>query len=381
MISEKKASLLPIFESAEGVHLTIYLVNRGNLIDLKRQLRESLREVNHWLQQVLTSEERRRFLEPLDKLLSDTRIFKGMKSNIGIFRNKDSFRILSVPVELERQCHLASSFHIKPLLRWMQVDREFLLLGLKQNSAHLYLGSQTAFQKVDSIIYPEPLTQKRTLNEYTSFKESRELRLKQDEAFAWLNEWLEQMTQKTKPKLFLAGEKPLVEGFLQHLNYKNVIKLPIALSFGDHNLSDSCFKIRQILKAEARSLLEQSLLEFRFAYDINLAKKNIFQIAKLAVQGRVKKLIIAADMNIFGKMDKKTGGLAIHPFDLDHEDDDLLDDLAQLVLASGGEVVVARRDEIPKGRVALALLDQQGTGAEKINVLQGSDILREKAAL
>ena len=61
-------------------------------------------------------------------------------------------------------------------------------------------------------------------------------------------------------------------------------------------------------------------------------------------------------MNIFGKINKDTGGLAIHPFHLDHEDDDILDDLAQAVIKYGGEVVVAPTDQIPSGRPILALL-------------------------
>ena len=58
-------------------------------------------------------------------------------------------------------------------------------------------------------------------------------------------------------------------------------------------------------------------------------EKNIFQIAKAAVQGKIRKLIVADGIQIFGKLDKHTGGVSINPAHLDHEDDDLLDDLSQ----------------------------------------------------
>ncbi|HND86606.1 MAG TPA: hypothetical protein PLU50_12385, partial [Pseudobdellovibrionaceae bacterium] len=124
MIIEKKVSLKSILESSEGIHLTAYLVNRGDLVDLKLQLQETLNEAYEWLYSVQSIEERKKFLEPLDALLNDARILKDMKGNIGIFRTKDSFRILNIPVDLERQCHVATTFHVKPLLRWMQLDRE-----------------------------------------------------------------------------------------------------------------------------------------------------------------------------------------------------------------------------------------------------------------
>jgi hypothetical protein len=101
---------------------------------------------------------------------------------------------------------------------------------------------------------------------------------------------------------------------------------------------------------------------------MNLAQKNIFQIAKAAIQGRIRKLIVADEIRIFGKLDLKTGGMAIHPFDLDHEDDDILDDLAQTVLAQGGEVVLASRDEIPKGRPVLAILNHENRKESQLGI-------------
>lgn len=49
-------------------------------------------------------------------------------------------------------------------------------------------------------------------------------------------------------------------------------------------------------------------------------------------------------------------GQAIHPVELDHEDDDILDDLAQAVLTAGGEVIVAPKDQLPTTSPVLAIL-------------------------
>lgn len=364
MIIDKKIALKPILESSDGIHLTAYLENQGDVIHLKSQIRETLNDANKWLDGVQTDDEGKKFLEPLVALLHDSRILENMKGNIGIFRSSNSFRILNIPVDLVRQCHVASTFHVKPLLRWMQVDREFLLLGLTDSSAHLYFGNQASLQKVDSIRFPEFFKQNVLLNEELNSKKPRQSRKRGDETFSWLSEWLDKMTQKSNPKLFLAGEKTLIEGLLRNLKYKNVVKTPAAPIFRDEDLSEICQIVRNTLKDEAKRTFDQALLEFRFAEEANLAKKNIFQIAKAAVKGRIKKLIVADGMSVYGKVDKKTGGLAIHPFDLDHEDDDILDDLAQTVLAFGGEVIIAPKEDIPKGRPILAILEHQGTDLE-----------------
>ncbi len=378
MLTSKKMTLKPLLESTEGVHLTAYLVNRGDLVDLKAQLRETINQSYEWLNPIMSPDERNKFLEPLDALLLDARIFKQINGNIGIFRNKECFRVLNIPVEVEQTCQVATSFHVKPLLRWLQTDQEFLLLGLEKESAHLYLGSQDSFKLIDSILFPEFFKERNSLDGYLSLKKVRQLKAKEDETFRWLNEWIDQLTKDTKPKLFVAGEKLLVESLNQNLKYKNAVKTAIAPSFGKHNVSDICSIVRKILKAESKESIEKALTEFRFAEEGNRARKNIFQISKAVVQGRVRKLIVTDELNIFGKIDKKSGGLAIHPFDLDHEDDDILDDLAQMVLSQGGEVIIASRDEIPKGRAILAILDDDSKELEKTEDLQQNEVLKER---
>ncbi|MBP9707834.1 MAG: hypothetical protein KBD78_09320 [Oligoflexales bacterium] len=245
MFNGKKIALRQILESSEGIHLTAYLVNRGDLVDLKVQLNEIINETHEWLQSVQSLEEKHKFFKPLYALLNDSRIFKSMTGNIGIFRNKNSFRILNIAVDIEKQCHVASSFHVKPLLRSMQFDHDFLP-------------------------------------------------------------------------------------------------------------------------------------EFRNAERQGLSVKNIFQISKAVVKGRVRKLIIADDWLIHGKVDKHTGSLTIHPFDVNHEDDDILDDLAQTVLAFGGEVVLVPRAEIPKSRPALAILQKRRKDSRKKELLKDNEHFRER---
>lgn len=345
MLTSKRTTLKPLLESADGVHLTVYLVNRGDLVDLKSQLRAAINQSYEWLNPVMSVEERNKFLDPLDALLLDARIFKQMKGNIGLFRNQDSFRVLNIPIQVEQTCQVASSYHVKPLLRWLQDDQEFLLFGITEDSAYLYLGSQDSFKLVDSILFS--------------------LVFKRDEVFIWLNEWITALTKNSKPKLFLSGEKSFVENLKRTLNYENLIKTPISNSFNRNSAGDLCHAIRKVLKEESSQTLERALLEFRFAEDGNRTQKNIFQISRAVVRGKVRKLIVTDELSIFGKIDRESGALAIHPFDLDHEDDDILDDLAQMVLSQGGEVVIASRDQIPKGRPILAILDDDGRDLEK----------------
>ena len=132
------------------------------------------------------------------------------------------------------------------------------------------------------------------------------------------------------------------------------------------------------MKNEAKTSLGKALNEFWFAEEGHRTQKNIFQISKAVAQGKVRKLLVTDELNIFGRIDKKSGGLCIHPFDLDHEDDDILDDLAQMVLSQGGEVIIAKRNQIPNGRPILAILDDDGLVIEMTDELQQYKILQER---
>lgn len=232
MTSDKRAVLKPLFESSNGVHLSVYLNIRSDHRDLGRQLKGAIEEASSYLQTVMSTVQLIKFLDPLNTLKSEFDGFSKFKGNIGIFRTKSFFQTVDLPVEIESSCVVATTFHVKPLIKWMQSDRD----------------------------------------------------------------------------------------------------------------------------------LEQALTEYRLAEAMNLTKNNLYQISRAVIQGKVKKLIIADGVKRFGKIDPSSGLLSLHPYDLDHEDDDVLDDLAQTVLRDGGEVILARRDEIPEGHYALAILDDHNAG-------------------
>lgn len=360
MIVEKKNILRPILESSQGLHLTAYLENRGDLAYLKSQLQETIDEAGKWLLNIQTEEEQKRFLEPLFALLDDARIFKDIKGNVGLFRNENSFRILNIPIEVEQSCQVATSFHVKPLLRWLQGDQDFLLLGLTSEEAHIYLGSLYSFKLLDSIYYDDLINVKKLVKNNKGPKGTIKNQIKKEDLFFSIREWIIEATKFSKPKLFIAGDESNILHLKRILKYKNLVREPISTSvFDPQQVKELSEKARRIVKNETYKNFAKALLEFRFADDESRVSKNIFQIAKAVVKGRVRKLIVTDELSIFGKIDLQSGGLAIHPVDMDHEDDCILDDLAQMVLNQGGEVIIAKRDEIPKGRPILAILDDE----------------------
>jgi hypothetical protein len=359
MIDSKNKVLKNILDSANGLHLTIYIKFDGNILNFRRKLTALLETPTAHLESVLTPEQLNKFLAPIEALARDNSLLKKMRGNIGVFRKNDLFRCVSLPIEIEETSVVADTFHIKPLLKWAQTDQEFLLIGLKYEGATLYKGTQSDFRKIDEAVYPEALRRYDDDGGYVSLKERRQQRAELQHTMEWLSLWVKDLTKNTKTTVFLAGSNDVVKAFIK--NYQSAKLYPETIDgyFSENKAIDIIRNIRMILRLDSQIKISDSLNEFELAKNLKHTKTNIFQIARAALKGNVRKLVVAEDFSVFGKLDKHSGGVAIHATDMDHEDDCLLDDLAQTVLLNGGEVIVAKKSDIPNGKVIMAILNNE----------------------
>lgn len=359
MINSENKLLKSVVDSKSGLHVTIYIKFNGDKIRFKRKLNQLLKTADDHLSQVLSLAEKELFLKPIRALGHDSETLEKFKGNIAIFRKNDFIRFINLPTEIDETCFVADTFHIKPLIKWAQQDQDFLLVGLTFEGASLYKGSQFEFKKIDHAIYPEYLKRLDRDGGYISSIEKRQHKKELQHTMEWLAGWVEDMVRGNHTTVFVAGNKDYVSAFVKNFKSEKLYPETVAPHYSDANVFEICKHIRALLRLDSRARLDESLKEFEFASKLKIAKTNIFQIAKAAIKGNVKKLIVAEDLNVFGKLDTSTGGVSLHPLDMDHEDDCLLDDLAQTVLLNGGEVVVAKRSEIPMGRPIVAVLYRQ----------------------
>lgn len=328
MIKIKDVAIKPLITSKKGHHLSAYISNPNDISALRKQLSNVIESTKTYLKPVLSDGEINKFISPLNKLYNDHNLLMGFKDNIGIFRTKNTFRILNIASKVENLCVVSTTFHIKPLLKWLQSDRDFLLLGLNKNTISLYRGSMGGIKLVDTMTNNSD----------------------------WSAGYLNEISRHNKPQLYFAGNKAIVKQLLINSVYKLSDAEKISYRFNRKKIIDLANSIRRKMLDETKKSLDKALLDFYWTDDQKLVRKNIFQVAKAAVTGQIKKLIIADGINVFGKICKTTGSLSINPTSLDHEDDDILDDIAQKVLMSGGEVLVAPIEDIPNQQLALAIL-------------------------
>lgn len=100
--------------------------------------------------------------------------------------------------------------------------------------------------------------------------------------------------------------------------------------------------IEPIYLQRLAGLIEQ----FNVSRSAQQGSADLSDVAVAASTGRVRVLLLEADRLIPGRIDLTTG--ALHPADLqDPKTDDMLDDLAEQVLKTGGEVIMVPAERMP----------------------------------
>ena len=139
-------------------------------------------------------------------------------------------------------------------------------------------------------------------------------------------------------------------------------------------------RVKDVVAQESEETLRESLLDFHYANKLDLTESNIFRIAKAAIQGRVKRLLIAGELAQFGKWNHRTGDFVLDTAGLDREDNRTLFNIAHAVLVHGGRVIVASQKEVPGGHSILAIIDpldpEMSTKKSTLRMFQPTGLLR-----
>src|SRR6188768_1448133 len=128
----------------------------------------------------------------------------------------------------------------------------------------------------------------------------------------------------------------------------NTLNLSNSIESGSQALSFQPVGFRRMFR------LEGLKVKFRTAWAQDSGSGDLADVAKAAIAGRVETQLVEADRVISGIVDRSSG--AVRPADSAHwYVDDMLDDLAELVLTKGGEVVVVPGEQMPttSGLVAI----------------------------
>lgn len=267
-------------------------------------------------------------------------------SSIVFVGNENFAGFLFVPFNVTDNVIVARSLHLKPILEWLTLDDSFYLVTLSSKKCRLLKGDSFNLIELDSVEFDdhEDLTREKRKLKTIKLIQSAEANF-------------HHVLKNDSYPIILGGVLELHQYYLQANRDPDVIGEKIIGNLDKASYSilhQECLAILDEMRTNRKNQTVSKIKEQK-AYGRVL--ENLHEIALAAIQGKVKSLVVADDVNIWGTINKSTGDInSFTKKNLSLPEDDVLDDLAEVVLARGGEVVLCKQREIPFSREAVALL-------------------------
>ena len=328
----------------------------GNLV---KSLEESLR-------QKYPKRDIESLLKPFRQLAGDRDFWATPRAGIAVLVSPSLTRIYKLERSVPELAIVADSFHIKPLLRMVQSADEYHILAVSRQEAKLYHGNRDSLQEVEL-----PPDFPRTLADVVDLDDKKRPQPVRTHGAAGATgrhgaASKNDLAKSDVEQFFRAVDRAMLQHYSRNLR-QPVVLLALPENQGDfrrisHNpyllaegieASPTAIGLEELRK-RAWQVIEPRYLErlagftsmFNAARPHGLADADLVLIGRNAVAGRVATLLIEAERQIPGRIDPATGVIEFDQM-ANPEVDDLLDDIGELVLSQGGQVVIVPAERMP----------------------------------
>jgi hypothetical protein len=304
-------------------------------------------------------------LAPFRALEDDHAFWNEGQEGLAIFGARDVFRVYRLQRTVPERAIVADSFHTKPLLRILQSSDRFHVLGLNRREARLYEGSRDAIVPIEIV----PGSSRMVTDEPAAEASPRDTnvgstlgapttREGNDATQDVVDHDTDQFFRRVDDAVLTHHSRPTALPLLlaalpqYHRRFRAASRNPMlvdaAIDVYPPDIGQDA--LRERLWDCMRPRYTQRLATLADTYRAGLAKNvatdDIVRAAKAAAEQRVATLLIEADRLVPGRFDARTGDVSFGDDDSVGVDD-VLDDLGEQVLRTGGDVVVVPRGDMP----------------------------------
>jgi hypothetical protein len=314
----------------------------------------------------------RELMENYRVLEHDRPFWNHRTDGLAILSSPESFQIFELQRPVQELVIVANNFYTKPLIRILQSADRFQILCLSRHEAALYEGNRDALDPVNLIDVPS--TMKEALgDELTAPRLSVRSApsgatvyfgggQKPDEVDADRDRFFRAVDRAVLANHSRPSGLPLLLGALteHHAAFRAVSRNPFLAPQGieiDPSAADveelrrlAWERVEPVYLARLATLIQRHEL----GKSRQLASDDVAEVAAATLAGRVGTLLVEADRQIPGRIDRDTA--RVQPGDLANpEIGDVLNDLAELVLDMRGEVVMVPAQRMPSSTGVAAM--------------------------
>lgn len=306
-------------------------------------------------------------MEPFESLGRDEDFWNHTLDGLAVFSAPGLFRVFGLQRPVQELTVVADSFHTKPLRRFLQSTDRYQILGLNQHEIKLFEGGRNTLDIVDLAPGAAHTNNGARGEELTGSHEAvvsqsggpsvsmhhghgtkkDEMDIDTDRFFRAVDRMvLESHSRPSGLPLILAALPE--HHHLFHEVSHNPFLLAEGLKINPDGLPLDELRERawQVFEPQYHARLAALADDFAVAKSKGLGLDDLAQVTDAAVAGRIATLLIEADRQVIGRIQRGTGNIDFSKSEDSHTDD-LLDDLGEWVLKMGGVVVVVPSGQMP----------------------------------
>jgi hypothetical protein len=315
----------------------------------------------------------RELLAPL-AALADPWFWESQLDGLALYLSRDLALHHRLPQRLPEVVVVADSFHVKPMLRFLQANQRYHVLSLSQNAVSFYEGTAFSLAPIDLAGLPSSLAEALGVERRERFLNVRsagaghspvyhghgapDASRKEDlqRFFRLVDRALWELLRDDPAPLVLAGVGYYLPLYAEASRCSNIVERGVEGNFDVASPEELHARAWPLVKEVLRGREEVALREHEAGVARGHATDELGRVARAAVQGRVRRLLLGEGVHAWGRLDPASGALQLAEEQQGPHDDDVLDDLAEAVLGRGGEVMQLPLERMPGGRAAAALL-------------------------
>jgi hypothetical protein len=298
------------------------------------------------------------------RTLEDSPHWEHSLDGLAVFLSADLAAAYRLPIDLPERVVIAESFHVKPLLRFLHANARYFVLSVSQNAVSLYEGTPFGAGMVDLRTLPQSLRDAIVIPEYdravtahgagqggvafhgrgAGKEETKESLLKY---FRAIDKGLREFLRDERAPLLLASVKYYHPIYREANTYPHLLPEMLEGNYEHVNGDRIHAEAWPIVSAGFERQTGEWVERYRALAASGLASDDLDAIAVAALSGRVRAVLAADGVTVWGKLDRRTGNVTYHDRQIGAEDDDLVDDLCEECLKRGAEVYVVPRTAMP----------------------------------
>jgi hypothetical protein len=354
-----------LFESRREASVSIYLPTdpassgEAERIELRNLAVEARRQLS---EDEIAKADARAVGEQLADLADDSEFWRFQARSLAVFVTPESLLTFRLPNRLQPAVEVSDRFHLKPLLRAVTFPQVALVLALAQGSVRVIeVAPDVEPGRVDVPGLPSDVASSvgkasigdRSPSGRLQGAEGQKMRMRQ---------YARQVDQALRPllgghggPLILAAAEPLASIYRSVSTYPGLAPTNVAGNPEASSDAELAAAARVVLDELNDAALSEVHEVYRRRESESRAAADLAVVARAATFGAVDTVLVDIDETVPGTLDEQTGALELSEAD-DAFDYGVVDEIARRVWQTGGTVLAVRRDEVPGGGPAAAIL-------------------------